>query len=389
MDIGESSEPIIGSTSDSAATRSNSATAFLCDEDENTSIDYNNMEKTKLLLKNATGNHKNQLSIYNSITSSDCKVDDDGSCDCDDDSISITVLDYASSLKDFVQPAIERSSCLMKYLKSRHPQRSSTSSISPSTSSSSASQPSTPKQNNHNPLQEHRRVRFLGPLRSKHSSPNRPPLTTVSFIRVIIGLLVLLVASSSWWIMHSKHSRVQPSSQQPNPYYFWKLVYKNDDSNGSSQPKVALYNSFFSLFRPSTESISLSGGKGKNAASSSSTSTANTSYKPPTITSNKLSKSPSSKLVIAGKMTVEDEFCNIAELTLNDGEWNLKERIQLSLYNSYSGGEVYSLLVNHTFNRDSFSFFDNKGHNTFVNGGSGSINEEKSSKSHDQSVSAR
>lgn len=56
-----------------------------------------------------------------------------------------------------------------------------------------------------------------------------------------------------------------------------------------------------------------------------------------------------SRLVIAGKMMVQDTFCNIGELDLSEGEWSLKQRIQLSLYNSYSGGEVYFLLVNHTF----------------------------------------
>lgn len=54
------------------------------------------------------------------------------------------------------------------------------------------------------------------------------------------------------------------------------------------------------------------------------------------------------QLVIAGKMTVEDSPCNIAQYNLKDKEWSLRERIQLSLYNSYSGGEVYSLLANHT-----------------------------------------
>jgi hypothetical protein len=53
-------------------------------------------------------------------------------------------------------------------------------------------------------------------------------------------------------------------------------------------------------------------------------------------------------LVIAGKMTVEDGPCNIAQYNIKTGEWSLTERIQLSLYNSYSGGEVYSLLANHT-----------------------------------------
>lgn len=53
-------------------------------------------------------------------------------------------------------------------------------------------------------------------------------------------------------------------------------------------------------------------------------------------------------LVIAGKMTVEGAPCNIAQYNLKTGEWSLSERIQLSLYNSYSGGEVYGLLANHT-----------------------------------------
>jgi len=56
----------------------------------------------------------------------------------------------------------------------------------------------------------------------------------------------------------------------------------------------------------------------------------------------------SPKLVIAGKMSVEDGPCNIAQFNLATNEWSLKARIQLSLYNSYSGGEVYSLLANHT-----------------------------------------
>eukprot|EP00978_Attheya_sp_CCMP212_P004245 scaffold9329_cov51-Attheya_sp.AAC.4 len=54
------------------------------------------------------------------------------------------------------------------------------------------------------------------------------------------------------------------------------------------------------------------------------------------------------KLVVAGKMMVKGGQCNIAQLNLNTNEWSTEERIQLSLYNSYSGGEVYELLANHT-----------------------------------------
>ena len=63
-------------------------------------------------------------------------------------------------------------------------------------------------------------------------------------------------------------------------------------------------------------------------------------------TSTDIPKDP--QLVIAGKMVVEDGACNIAQLNLRSGKWSLQQRIQLSLYNSYSGGEVYSLLANHT-----------------------------------------
>jgi len=58
---------------------------------------------------------------------------------------------------------------------------------------------------------------------------------------------------------------------------------------------------------------------------------------------------PKSKLVIAGQMIIDDVECNIAELDLTTNVWSNDERIQLSLYNSYSGGEVYSLLANRSY----------------------------------------
>eukprot|EP00804_Cyclotella_cryptica_P006618 CCRYP_008583-RC/>CCRYP_008583-RC protein AED:0.21 eAED:0.21 QI:408/1/1/1/0.5/0.33/3/247/1254 len=59
------------------------------------------------------------------------------------------------------------------------------------------------------------------------------------------------------------------------------------------------------------------------------------------------------QLVVAGKLTVADGPCNVAQMNLKTGEWSLQQRIQLSLYNSYSGGEVYSLLANHTITTNS------------------------------------
>lgn len=55
------------------------------------------------------------------------------------------------------------------------------------------------------------------------------------------------------------------------------------------------------------------------------------------------------KLVVAGQITVGDQYCNIGQMQLGTGEWLLTDRVQLSLYNSYSGGEVYAMLANHTF----------------------------------------
>eukprot|EP00429_Kryptoperidinium_foliaceum_P009986 CAMPEP_0176002590 /NCGR_PEP_ID=MMETSP0120_2-20121206/725_1 /TAXON_ID=160619 /ORGANISM="Kryptoperidinium foliaceum, Strain CCMP 1326" /LENGTH=575 /DNA_ID=CAMNT_0017335183 /DNA_START=321 /DNA_END=2044 /DNA_ORIENTATION=+ len=77
--------------------------------------------------------------------------------------------------------------------------------------------------------------------------------------------------------------------------------------------------------------------------SGSGTSSSSTSGSTTRIGSNK-----DAQLVIAGKMSVEEAPCNIAQFNLKTQEWSLSERIQLSLYNSYSGGEVYSLLSNHT-----------------------------------------
>ena len=48
--------------------------------------------------------------------------------------------------------------------------------------------------------------------------------------------------------------------------------------------------------------------------------------------------------------------CLSQDVKKYSGEWNLKECIQWSLYNLYSGGEVYSLLVNHTFSSQSLPF---------------------------------
>jgi len=85
---------------------------------------------------------------------------------------------------------------------------------------------------------------------------------------------------------------------------------------------------------------------GSNAKPSSSASSGSSSSSSSSSSSGSYTNYP--QLVIAGKMSVDDALCNIAQYNLRTKEWSLSERIQLSLYNSYSGGEVYSLLANHT-----------------------------------------
>jgi hypothetical protein len=94
-------------------------------------------------------------------------------------------------------------------------------------------------------------------------------------------------------------------------------------------------------------------GATKNVSSSSSTTLLPTAPKRKLKLAIESTWSRGPELVIAGKMTVEEGPCNIAQLNLKSKEWSITQRIQLSLYNSYSGGEVYGLLANHTYQRPS------------------------------------
>jgi hypothetical protein len=122
----------------------------------------------------------------------------------------------------------------------------------------------------------------------------------------------------------------------------WYVVPQNNSNKWrirGERPPTGISN-YLSLFPKRTTSsqrrlADLSSSSGSSSSSSSSGSNSGGSYKDP-------------QLVIAGKMSVEEAPCNIAQFNLKTQEWSLTERIQLSLYNSYSGGEVYSLLANHT-----------------------------------------
>ena len=99
-------------------------------------------------------------------------------------------------------------------------------------------------------------------------------------------------------------------------------------------------DSFLSFINPLSENTM------PLSSSSSSSSSATSSLTG--LTGNTNIKNNAPTLVIAGKMTIDGQPCNIGQYNLKTNEWSLSERIQLSLYNSYSGGEVYSLLANHT-----------------------------------------
>jgi len=53
-------------------------------------------------------------------------------------------------------------------------------------------------------------------------------------------------------------------------------------------------------------------------------------------------------LVIAGKINVDDANCNIGQFNLRTQKWSLSKRVELTSYDSYSGGAVLSILANHT-----------------------------------------
>jgi hypothetical protein len=94
---------------------------------------------------------------------------------------------------------------------------------------------------------------------------------------------------------------------------------------------------FLSLINPLSDNTIQSSSSSSSSTSSTTGASGSTNF-----------KNTAPTLVIAGKMTIDGQPCNIGQCNLKTNEWSLSERIQLSLYNSYSGGEVYSLLANHT-----------------------------------------
>lgn len=159
---------------------------------------------------------------------------------------------------------------------------------------------------------------------------------------VSLAILVVLsvldagsVAPLGGWHMvpqsHSNNGRIRGERARNGISAYLSLFPKRKSMSLSSQHQTSAIRNSVGGSRQLADIIASSG----SGSTSSSGSNGGGSYKDP-------------QLVIAGKMTVEEAPCNIAQFNMKTQEWSLTERIQLSLYNSYSGGEVYSLLANHT-----------------------------------------
>ena len=196
------------------------------------------------------------------------------------------------------------------------------SSVAPSTSSTNVSTILTNRS-------EHETRRDHGNLRRKQSSK------LLSYLIVTILAIVLfksirrgnLLEGSTTSNGESQQSFVSSSTLQDSQRVSSK---QNNTSNKTIQPSRQNFNFFSKLrssisdrFRVLGESILLP---------SDSASESGRSY----------------KLVVAGKLSIYDSDCNIAQFNLLTRTWNASECVQLNLYNSFSGGDVYSLLANHS-----------------------------------------
>jgi hypothetical protein len=191
------------------------------------------------------------------------------------------------------------------------------------------------------------------PLKSRE---RRKSLFRMLLPRVVIGGLVgSILAALSLYILHgSSPSTLRYLSE-------WICPPSSEGSCDDWLPSTFSIPSLHSFVSPLGTSSFVS--KNENATSTSSAGTtaeATNEQRRLATESSSTSRVRDSSLVIAGKLTVEEQPCNIAQFNLKASEWSLTERIQLSLYNSYSGGEVYSLLANHTYTESSGQSSDPK-----------------------------
>ena len=175
--------------------------------------------------------------------------------------------------------------------------------------------------------------------------------STIAIV-LIASLITTAPDSTMKWMQRIRNfpartsTRVQVRSRSDrNTRRLGPQIYHHNSSIRDERRN--LQTAYYDLYDDSETST-----KYDSRASSSGTPPAG-EYQPPISSSDDDGPLKDPLLVIAGKMSVEDGACNIAQLNLKTGRWSLTQRIQLSLYNSYSGGEVYSLLANHTITTNS------------------------------------
>jgi len=211
-------------------------------------------------------------------------------------------------------------------------------------------------------------------FRSNHRSRHTYPFFIVTFFVVVTlsSFLALFWGGQPFqqsypfsplspWVV-SNPTVPLPTWQSPVHENVWDAVWGNRQQSpsvstgmddGSRQETYPTFTMWFTtlfqhIITPKTTTITTatttthsSQENGRPAASAVPLS--NTRY------TNNINDSKGPKLVIAGMMKVGDHPCNIAQMSLKSSNWSLQELTQLSLYNSYSGGEVYYILANHSW----------------------------------------
>ena len=191
-------------------------------------------------------------------------------------------------------------------------------------------------------LPVHQRVSRSRPPKRRRSS-----LFRMMIRRVLIGgFLGGFLAALSLYITHTSSPRTLPNLSE-------NWIGCSSSGSPSSPASCDWISTTWSIQRSRLRNLSslrtISSIIGSEVLSSDYSESGEGGERRRQLALNPASEVQSPALVIAGKMSVEDGPCNIAQFDLRTNEWSLTERIQLSLYNSYSGGEVYSLLANHTY----------------------------------------
>jgi len=203
----------------------------------------------------------------------------------------------------------------------------------------------------------HHRITTKTTTKTKTNTENKITTYRGIVLAICLALIAILLRNSHIGTSSSLQlqQQQQQQQQQPQPLWgsaleakLWNLIWgdesghshTNESSNKTDNDTEAITNLFDTEDEVVLHLRPIAKLHSHRHHSSSNNPPYYYSYSP---FYQKKSPFPETKLVVAGKLTVNDVPCNIAELGLETLTWSLKERIQLSLYNSYSGGEVYYL----------------------------------------------